>query len=118
MHWSHSYGTGMWIGMVGGTLLGWILLVGLGYLVIRVLLDAPTTPRNDTAGSAPRSLRSALADARLRSSLAAASADPVVLLDQRLARGEIDIEDYRRRRALLSQRPVAQPAEPDEPGHG
>jgi putative membrane protein len=90
MHWSHSYGTGMWIGMVGGTLLGWLLLVGLGYLVIRALLDARTP----------------------------ITADPVVLLDQRLARGEIDIDDYQRRRALLPQQPVAQPSEPDEPGHG
>jgi putative membrane protein len=90
MHWNHGYGSGMWIGMVGGTLLGWILLVGLGYLVVRSLLDA----RSPTG------------------------ADPAALLDRRLARGEIDIEDYRRRRELLSQRPVRQPPEPDEPGHG
>ena len=90
MHWSHSYGTGMWIGMVGGTLLGWILLVGLGYLVIRSLLDVRFAP----------------------------ATDPIVLLDQRLARGEIDIDDYHRRRALLSQRLMTQPPEQDEPGHG
>lgn len=86
MYWHHSYGTGMWIGMVGGTLLGSILLVGLGYLAIRSLLDARSGP-----------------------------ADPVALLEQRLARGEIGIDDYRRRREQLSQ---GSGTEPDEPGHG
>jgi len=90
MHWNHSYGTGMWVGMVGGTLLGWILLVGLGYLVVRSLLDV----RSPT------------------------SSDPVAVLDRRLARGEIDIDDYRRRREMLSPRSGTQPPEPDEPGHG
>ena len=89
MHWSHSYGTGMWIGMVGGTLLGWLLLIGLGYLAIRALQDVRP-----------------------------ATADPVALLDQRLARGEIDIDDYRRRRELLSQRAATEPPESDEAGHG
>jgi putative membrane protein len=92
MYWNHDHGTGMWIGMVGGSLLGLILLAGLGYLLVRLLLDARSAP--------------------------AGTADPVVLLDQRLARGEIDIEDYRRRRALLAQRPGSQPPEPDPPGHG
>jgi putative membrane protein len=92
MHWHHSYGSGMWIGMVGGTLLGWILLVGIGYLVIRAVLADSASPANQPG--------------------------PVFLLDQRLARGEIAIDDYQRRRELLSQRSTAQPPEPDRPSHG
>jgi putative membrane protein len=90
MYWNHSYGTGMWIGMVGGTLFGSIVLIGLGYLVFRSLRDVPVST----------------------------AVDPVVLLDQRLARGEIDVEDYQRRRQLLSQPAAAEPPGPSRADHG
>ena len=91
MYWrTHGYGAGMWIGMAGGALLGLIVLIALGYLVSRSLLDTRSP----------------------------AAADPVALLDRRLARGEIGIDDYRRRRELLSQQPGTEPPEPDEAGHG
>lgn len=84
MHWDS--GGGSWLGMAAIMLLSWIVLAVLCYVVVRALL----------AGALPGPKEPP-------------EADPVTLLDQRLARGDIDPEDYQRRRELLVQRPAEQP---------
>jgi putative membrane protein len=76
--------------MMNGPMTGWmwiwplLVLAGLliiGYVVVRLVSGArpPTTAGTQPAGSSPRQI-----------------------LDERFARGEIDEDEYRRRRDLLS----------------
>jgi putative membrane protein len=86
MHW--DYGDGSWLGMAAIMLLSWIVLAVLCYAVVRALL----------AGALPRAEQPSETES-----------DPGRLLDQRLARGDIDPEDYQRRKELLVQRAAEQP---------
>lgn len=83
MHWDYGGGAGSWLAMAVIMLVSWIVLVALGYAVVRALLA------RERAGSDRRPLP---------------EPDPDGLLDQRLARGEIDPEDYQRRKDLLVER--------------
>lgn len=82
------YGTGMggfgWLGMG----LVWLVLIGLiVWLVARLLPGRAPQPPTPPTGAAPRS---------------ESAADPVLeILDQRLARGEVDVETYRSVKATL-----------------
>jgi putative membrane protein len=82
MHWDDGGGTGSWLGMAVVMLLSWVVLATLTYAVVRALL----------AGELPGPDRRPL---------------PEELLDQRLARGDIDPEDYQRRKDLLVKPPAA-----------
>ncbi|MFL6163816.1 MAG: SHOCT domain-containing protein [Jatrophihabitantaceae bacterium] len=62
--------------MAAVMLLSWIVLIAVVYAVVRVGTDRPS----------------------------ATVSDPVKVLDQRLARGDIDPDDYRLRRQLLADR--------------
>ncbi len=78
MMWGYPMGGGMWLGMGLGTL----VFVGLIVLVVWALGSARNTRPDVThAQSGP---------------------DAVRLLDERLARGDIDPEDYNQRRRLLA----------------
>jgi putative membrane protein len=79
MHWDYAGDAGSWLGMAAVMLLSWVVLATLTYAVVRALL----------AGERPRPDR---------------GQDPGELLDQRLARGDIDPEDYQRRKGLLVER--------------
>jgi putative membrane protein len=76
------YGDGFFHGMGGGMWLGPLIMFGLPLLIVVLvvwwLMDTPRTNR----GPAPRK------DAR-------------ALLDERFARGEIDEDEYRRRREAI-----------------
>ena len=78
--WGHGWGYGaewwMWGLMLVGTIGFWLLVA---YAVRAVILGR--RPEGDTP--APR------------------TAEPLRLLDERLARGEIDIEEYQRTRNVL-----------------
>lgn len=78
MHW--DYGTGSWLGMAAFMLLSWVVLATLTYAVVRALLAGELPGSDRRPPPAP---------------------DPGELLDQRLARGDIDPEDYQRRKDLL-----------------
>lgn len=82
MRWDYGGGAGSWLGMAVVMLLSWVVLAALTYAVVRALLAGRPGPD-----------RRPLPEP-----------DPVELLDQRLARGEIDPEDYQRRRDLLVER--------------
>lgn len=83
MHWDYGGGTGSWLGMAVVMLLSWVVLAALTYAVVRALL----------AGQLPGPDRRPLP-----------APDPDELLDRRLAGGDIDPEDYQRRKDLLVQR--------------
>jgi putative membrane protein len=76
------YGDGFFHGMGGGMWLGPLIMFGLPLLIVVLvvwwLMDTPRT----NSGAAPRK------DAR-------------ALLDERFARGEIDEDEYRRRREAI-----------------
>ncbi len=77
-HWA-SYGMDwwMWVLMILGILGFWVLVA----MVVRsVIQETPTTP-----GSGPTS-----------------EPDPLRLLDERLARGEIDTQEYQHTRNVLT----------------
>lgn len=78
MMWGYPMGGGMWLGMGLGTL----VFVGLIVLVVWALGSGRSARPDVThAQSGPDALR---------------------LLDERLARGDIDPEDYNQRRRLLA----------------
>lgn len=81
MHWDYDGGAGSWLAMIVVMLLSWVALATLSYAVVRALL----------AGERPAPGR---------------GPEPDELLAQRLARGDIDPQDYRRRKDLLIQRSV------------
>jgi putative membrane protein len=87
MHWDYGGNAGSWLGMAVVMLLSWVVLAALSYAVVRALL----------AGSLGRPEPQPPTEA-----------DPGRLLDQRLARGDLDPEDYQRRKDLLAQRPAEQ----------
>ncbi|MDN5759869.1 MAG: SHOCT domain-containing protein [Tomitella sp.] len=76
MMWGNGYGMGwwMWLVMAAGTLAFWVVIV----LAIRALL--PGRDRQDTDAGRP---------------------DPLLLLKESLARGEISPEDFEQRRRLI-----------------
>ncbi|GAA6524977.1 SHOCT domain-containing protein [Intrasporangium sp. DVR] len=78
--WGHGWGYGaewwMWLLMLIGTIGFWVLVA---YVVRAVILGR----RPEDGASTPR------------------AAEPLRLLDERLARGEIDIEEYQRTRNVL-----------------
>ena len=43
--------------------------------------------------------------------------DPLTILEQRLARGEVTVEEYERIRAILERDRAGAPAPPAQPGH-
>ena len=72
----HDWGNGAWVVMMVGMLLFWTLIALLIVWVVR---------SRDVGGSI-------------------GGDDPLRVLDGRLARGEISIEEYERRRALIQKR--------------
>lgn len=76
MMWGNGFGMGwgMWLVMGGGTLAFWLVVV----LAIRALL--PGRDRTNPAGDRP---------------------DPLTLLKEGLARGEVTPEEYEQRRRLI-----------------
>ncbi|RIK16557.1 MAG: hypothetical protein DCC50_04575 [Acidobacteria bacterium] len=69
---THSMGWGMWLLMGVSTVAFWALVL----LLVRALLNVPRAPSPDLAG-------------------------PVLLLQERLARGELTPEQYEQHRRLL-----------------
>lgn len=69
---------------------GWwvVMIVGMALFVVLAVLGVIWLGRDLTRSSSQR---------------AAAEADPLAVLDRRLAAGEIDPEDYRERRAMLER---------------
>ena len=79
MMWGLYAGDGSWVGWLVMTvmmLIFWLVVVGGGVLLVRYL----------RAGERP------------------ASSDPLRILDERFARGEIDADEYGKRRQLLGSR--------------
>lgn len=83
--WGHDGGWGVG-GMLAGTLL---FLVFCGLVVVAVLAATRGAGRTAPPASPPPS---------------APGGDAARVLDDRLARGEIDVEEYRARRAALTER--------------
>lgn len=80
MWWNNGPGWGGWIMMSAGMLAFWALVVVAIVALIRgVSDDRPRWPRGPEHD------------------------DPLRVLDERFARGEIDLEDYQARRALLNK---------------
>lgn len=75
MMWNNGMGWGMWLVMGSGTLAFWLVVI----LVIRSLL-----PDRHTKDSTPP------------------QTDPMTLLKEALARGEVSVEEYEHRRRILS----------------
>jgi putative membrane protein len=79
--WHHSYvGTGWWLVMAIVMLAFW---GGLAWLIVTLIRNGGATPRHPAASSAmsPQGERP----------------DPEQLLHERLARGEIDVDEYHQR---------------------
>jgi len=81
MYWygDHHPGAGGWLLMSVLTLLFWVAVLGATYALVRAALGPGENRPKDTRTDARR------------------------LLDERLARGEIDADDYARRRDLLDR---------------
>jgi putative membrane protein len=81
MYWygDHHPGAGGWLLMSVLTLLFWVAVFGATYALLRAALERGKNPPKDTRSDARR------------------------LLDERLARGGIDADDYARRRDLLDR---------------
>lgn len=81
MYWygGHHPGAGGWLLMSVLTLLFWVAVLGATYALVRAALERGKNDPKDAASGARR------------------------LLDERLARGEIDADDYARRRELLDR---------------
>jgi len=86
MWWNGGAGWGGWIVMAAGTLAFWALVVVAIVALIRGVRDDRPGWRG----------RPGWPDGPEQS-------DPLRVLDERFARGEIDLEDYQARRALLSK---------------
>lgn len=82
MWYDHNPGWGGWLLMTFGMVAFWALVIVAVVALVRALREpgAPSTPQ-PTQTSSP---------------------DPLRLLDERFARGEMDVEDYRTRRELLA----------------
>ena len=81
MDWTHGTMTaGGWAVMILLTLLFLAVFVLITYWIVRAVVDRPLAPESTRR-----------------------TTDPRQLLDERLARGDIDDEDYRRRRNLIDQ---------------
>lgn len=82
MWYDHNPGWGGWLLMTFGMVAFWALVIVAVVALVRALRepDAPSTPQ-PTQTSSP---------------------DPLRLLDERFARGEMDVADYRTRRELLA----------------
>lgn len=74
MMWNNGMGWGMWLVMGSGALAFWLVVI----LVIRSLL--PDRTKDNTARRT----------------------DPLTLLKEALARGEVSVEEYEQRRRILS----------------
>ena len=74
-----DFGTGWWILMMIGMVVVWALIIGGIVWVVRELMRGRTTD--------------------------AAVNTPVSLLDRRFAAGEISVEEYRERKAVLTGEP-------------
>ena len=79
-----NYGMGWWMWglMALGTVGFWVVVA---YVVRAVIQGRPAAPNPTSAG-------------------ASTGSEPLRLLDERLARGEVDAEEYQRIRNLLSHR--------------
>ncbi|EWT07749.1 hypothetical protein N864_23575 [Intrasporangium chromatireducens Q5-1] len=75
---SYDMGWWMWVLMALGTLGFWVLVA---YVVRAVIQGRPATPSPTSAAS---------------------GREPLQLLDERLARGEVDADEYQRTRNLLT----------------
>ncbi|MGA8209397.1 MAG: SHOCT domain-containing protein [Nocardioidaceae bacterium] len=81
MGWYHDggFGAGDWIAMMAMMVVFWALVVGAGVMIFRSGRGGEGTRRGD--GTASR--------------------DPMEILDERFARGELDREEYEDRRDVL-----------------
>jgi putative membrane protein len=79
MGWYGGWGWGAWLAMTLVMLLFWGLIIAGGIAVVRSLRPGPSDGRGT-------------------------SSDALRLLDERFARGEIDEDEYRKRRDLLAGR--------------
>jgi len=101
--------TGHWGGMMGGGMMGggfgalgmgllWLLLIGgLAALAVAVL-------RRPQAGQRSTALPQDSAPAPMPSASADAATSAQAILDERLARGELDVQDYSERSRALKDR--------------
>lgn len=74
----HDYGSAGWVPMAFGMVIFWLLVIGLGIAMTWILVGG-------RPGGTTRDVRRNAQD----------------LLDERLARGELDVEEYRARRRAL-----------------
>ncbi len=81
MWWGSGAGWGSWLFMILGIVGFWALVVVAIIALIRGVHD----------------------DAAVRNGRPAREEDPRQVLDERFARGELDVQDYQERRGLLSQ---------------
>ncbi len=102
--WHQGYGPAPWTMIViGGVWLALIVaVVGVAVCLLALRGQRPVLVRAaGVHGSGPQQ----------NSSMAAAGSGPLTILEERLARGEIDVDTYRALRAELA--PTAQPAQED-----
>jgi putative membrane protein len=111
MMWNTGFGMGpgMWLVMAVGTVVFWVVVV----LAVRALLGAGPHVRH-AVDPAPRD-HDVVPGAEQVSAHPERQA-PLAVLQDRLARGEIDVDEYARiRRALVESQP-ALPADTTHPG--
>jgi putative membrane protein len=86
MGWYHDgFGWGGWLVMTAAMVLFWGLVIWGMVAIFRVTTDPPKPTHGDTAAGAGRP-------------------DPMEILDERFARGEIDDEEYHARQGVLRAR--------------
>ena len=87
MGWYSGWGWGGWLGM------SLLMLAFWGLVAVGVVALVRTVRRDDQPRSAEQPMRVSAPDAHARD-----------ILDERFARGEIDADEYTRRRDLLAPR--------------